>query len=97
MRSIKTVEHTLQGSERGSAWHPAIADDLQWARKLAFRGNREEALEEADRVGAKRHQAACRQVDHSQCMGFDKFSVLTVTKERCVIIDFESLLEAGEF
>ncbi len=97
MRMIKQVEHTLQVSERGSAWHPAIAVDLQRARKLAFEGRREEALEEAHKVDANSHRATCHQTDHGHCMGRAKFSVLTVTKERAAIVDFESMLAAGEF
>jgi len=39
-----------------------------------------------------------REIAHSSCsVGFGAFSVLTVTKERTVIVDFETMLKAGDF
>ena len=97
MRTIKRVEHELHWSRRGGVWTPIRNREFDKARKLAFAGRREEALEEADRVDAEHHREGCPEADHSGCSGFTKFSILTVTKERAAIIDFETMLEAGGF
>lgn len=96
MRSIRTVEHSLQVSTRGNVWHYETGAIQVTARTMASQGRVGEALEEAHRMDAHMHRQSCPEADHSHCKGFAKFSVLTVTKERASIISFDDLLALGE-